>query len=284
MLASAATMVDLLAKRAFKAATLASFVFLAGAVSACGAVYPEVQTPLNTSPPGMTMNPPPPEDVLYVQFASAQIPAKTRDGRQWDAMGGSAPDVFAKLIVDKKEIIVTPVESNTLKPTWPDQVRANYRIRSGAQVKVELWDSNALNNHPVCTEKVLDLHAEANAGHLLTIDCESGARVVLQVEPAHGKLGMGFNYELRSGEIYVTRVLNESPAARAGLKVGDQVMVIDGKDVKTLEDDAAQSLINANASVGVKFSIKHQDGKTEEMTLKNGPIYPLVDEDIPLDG
>ncbi len=277
-------MADLLVMRAFKAATLASFVLLAAGTAACSAVYPEVQTPVNSSPPGMKLDPPPPEDVLYVQFSSAQIPAKTRDGRQWDAVGGAAPDVFAKLIVDKKELIVTPVESNTLKPTWPDQVRANYRIRPGAQIKVELWDSNALTNHPVCSEKVLDIHADASAGHALEIDCESGARVVLQVEPAHGKLGMGIYYELRSGEIFDTRVLSESPASRAGLKVGDQIMVIEGKDVKSLEDDAAQSMINANASVGVKLSIKHQGGKSEEVSLKNGPIYPLVDEDMPLDG
>ncbi len=275
-------MVDLLVRRAFGGAALASFLVLAAGSVGCGAVYPEVATPVNSSPPGFKMDPPPPEDVLYVQFASALIPKKTRDGRQWDEVGGEAPDVFAKLIVDNKELIVTPVESNTLKPTWPDQVRANYRIRSGALVKVELWDSNAITNHPVCAEKVLELHMQANVGQL-EIDCQSGARVVLQVEPAHGKLGLGFYYELRSGAVYVTRVLNESPAARAGLKAGDEITIIQSKPVKTLESDEAQSLINANASVGVKFTVKHQDGKTEELTVKNGPIYPLVDEDVALD-
>jgi hypothetical protein len=251
--------------------------------AACGAVYPEVATPLNTPPPGVNLDPPPPQDVLYMQFASAEIPPKTRDGRKWDAVGGEAPDVFAKLIVDKREIIVTPVESNTLRPTWPDQTRANYRIRTGAQIKVELWDSNAMINHPICSETVVNLHDGAGEGRPLQIDCDSGARILLQVEPARAKLGIGMWYELRSGAVSVTRVLAESPAARAGLQRGDEIVKIQGVEVKKMDDDRAQSLINANASVGVDIEVKRGPGQTQLIKLKNGPIYPLKEEDVPLD-
>lgn len=261
----------------------AHWLGLLAACSACGAVYPEVATPINRAPPGVKLDPPPPGDVLYVQFDSAEIPPKTRDGRRWDAMGGEAPDVFAKLIVDERELIVTPVESNTLKPTWPDQLRANYRIRSGAQIKVELWDSNPMINHPVCSEVVLNMHDQASEARPLEIDCDSGARVILRVEPAHAKLGLGMWYELRSGAVAVTRVLAESPAARAGLRRGDEITKIQGEDVKTMEEGRAQSLINANASVGVALEIRRGPGQTEAIKLKSGPIYPLKEEDVPLD-
>jgi len=275
MLASRSTMADLLRK----SATL----LLAAASAACGAVYPEVATPINSAPPGIKLDPPPPEDVVYLQFASAEIPPKTRDGRKWDAVGGEAPDVFAKLIVDKREIIVTPVESNTLRPTWPDQTRANYRIRSGAQVKVELWDSNPMINHPVCSEVVLNLHDNVNEGRPLEIDCDSGARIRLQVEPARAKLGIGMWYELRGGGVAVTRVLAESPAARAGLRRGDEVVKIQGEDVKTMDEDRVKSLINANASVGVTLEVMRGPGQTQVFKVKSGPIYPLKEEDVPLD-
>jgi membrane-associated protease RseP (regulator of RpoE activity) len=251
--------------------------------TACGAVYPEVQTPLNAAPPGANLDPPPPGDVLYLQFAGAEIPPKTRDGRKWDAVGGSAPDVFAKLIVNKHELIVTPVESNTLKPTWPDQERANYRIPPGSDVKVELWDSNPMINHPICTETILDFHDQSSEGRVFEVDCDSGARIKLQIEPAHAKLGLGMWFELRSGAVVVTRLLAESPASRAGLQAGDEFIKIQGEDVKTMEDGRAQSLINANASVGVALEVKRAGGQVEAIKLKSGPVYPLKEEDIPLD-
>jgi membrane-associated protease RseP (regulator of RpoE activity) len=255
------------------------------ASSACAAVYPEVGTPINSAPPGVALQPPPPEDVLYLQFASAEIPTKTRDGRRWDSVGGEAPDTFAKLIVDSKVLIETPVESNTLRPTWPDQTRANYRIRSGAAVKIELWDSNPMVNHPVCSETIFSLHDGAQEGRAMEIDCDSGARIRLQVEPARAKLGIGMFYELKSGAgaVTITRVLAESPAARAGLRRGYEIVKIQGEDVKNMDTDRAQSLINANASVGVKLEIRRDAGGNQLVTVKNGPIYPLKEEEVALD-
>src|SRR5882724_10724580 len=81
--------------------------------SACGAVYPEIGTPVR--PAGSRqLDPPPPDDMVYLKFARAEIPTRTRDGRQWDSVGGSAPDPFAKLLLEDKEILVTPVQANTL--------------------------------------------------------------------------------------------------------------------------------------------------------------------------
>src|SRR5215213_6772759 len=64
--------------------------------AACGVVYPEVQTPLRTPPPGFALVPPPPDDLLYLRFEGADVPAKTVDGRSWDD-GGGLPDPYAKL-------------------------------------------------------------------------------------------------------------------------------------------------------------------------------------------
>ena len=117
------------------------------ATCGCGAVYPELSTPVRAAG-SRPLDPPPPEDLVFLKFAKAQIPTRTQDGRQWDSVGGSAPDPFAKLLIDDKEILVTPVQANTLSPTWPDQKIGNYRIPRGTPVRVELWDSNAINNHP----------------------------------------------------------------------------------------------------------------------------------------
>jgi hypothetical protein len=250
----------------------------------CGAVYPQLGTPVRTPPAHVTLTPPPPEDLLFIKFAGAVIPRKTRDGRSWDSVGGSLPDAFAKLFVDGQVILETPVQSNTLTPTWPDQRKANYHVRSGASVKVELWDSNPINNHPICVADVSDIHSEVSTETPLQVSCSSGAELKLAVQPAHGRLGLGLYYELRREEVVVTRVLRESPSARAGLVFGDQLLKIQGKDVKTMADGEAQSLINANAATGLTLKVRKKDKSEIELTLKEGAIYPMVDEDVPIDG
>src|ERR1700742_195591 len=136
------------AERALSSASLSCGVVavIAFGSTACGAVYPEIAPPV--PPVGTrTLDPPPPEDIVFLKFKSAQIPTRTRDGRNWDSVGGSAPDPFAKLIMDDKEILVTPVQANTLTPTWPDQNVGNYRLPHGVPARIELWDSNPINNH-----------------------------------------------------------------------------------------------------------------------------------------
>jgi hypothetical protein len=72
-------------------------------LTACGAVYPEISTPVRAAGE-RRLDPPPPEDMVFLKFANAQIPTRTRDGRQWDSVGGSAPDPFAKLLIQDREI------------------------------------------------------------------------------------------------------------------------------------------------------------------------------------
>lgn len=250
--------------------------------SACGAVYPEIATPVR--PAGTRqLDPPPPDDLVYLKFASAHIPNRTRDGRQWDSVGGAAPDPFAKLLIQDRELLITPVQANTLSPTWPDQALGNYRIPRGAPVRVELWDSNAINNHPICVETIGNLLAEVSQERTLDLRCESGATIELVVQPAHAKFGLGLYYELGNDDIRVTRVVSESPAARAKLKPRDQLLRIQGRDVKGMDQETARSLINANVQTGVRLTVRHEDASEQEVTLKDGPIYPIIDEELKLD-
>jgi hypothetical protein len=264
---------------AARAALGLSGLLVCGLDSACGAVYPEIATPVRAAGTRQ-LDPPPPDDIVYLKFASAQIPTRTRDGRQWDSVGGSAPDPFAKLLIDDKEILVTPVQANTLTPTWPDQHVGNYRMPRNVPVRVELWDSNAINNHPICVESINNILAEASTEQNLEIRCDSGANIELTVQPAHAKFGVGLYYELRTYDIFVTRVVGESPAARVGLKRGDQLLKIQGKVVKEMDEESARSLINSNVSTGVTLTVKHTTGAVDDVTLKDGPMYPTIEDEV----
>jgi hypothetical protein len=250
-------------------------------LSGCGAVYPELFTPVRSMPAGKQLEPPPPPDLLYVDFQGAEIPPKTQDGRQWDSLGGAAPDAFAKLLLDGREIIRTPTQADTLRPTWPDQPRANYVIPPGRRLQVELWDSNPINNHPICSERLDRLHEQTEVGEL-EVRCQSGARLKLTVRPAQARLGLGLYYELRHDEVYVTRVIRHSPAARAGLRAGARILKIQQRDVRSMDHAEVKTLINGNVRAGLELLVQHAGGKAEQLVLKEGPMYPLVGEEISL--
>ena len=254
-----------------------AMALLIGSSLGCSAVYPEVSSPLRTPPAGFKPAQPPPSDLYYLRFEVADIPDRTRDGRHWDAVGGELPDPFAKLLVNGKELIVTSVQSDTLRPTWPDQPQANYRIRAHDVLRVEIWDSNTLTNHPICAEKLPSLQEFLEGDDpYVTVECDNGGRVRVRIERARAKLGLGFSYELRTEKAFVTHVLMESPAARSGVRNGDEILSAQGLPVATMEEGKLQSLINANAATGVKLSVRGDQGGAREVTIKDGAIYPVA--------
>ena len=70
-------------------------------VSGCPVLYAEIGTPIRSVPDQLVLEPGPPEDMLFMRFAKAWIPLRTRDGREWT---GGAPDPYALVRVDGKEL------------------------------------------------------------------------------------------------------------------------------------------------------------------------------------
>ncbi len=245
----------------------------------CAIIYPEVQTPARVPKEGQVVDPPPPDELYYLYIEGASIPLKDPGGLDWP---GGAPDPFAKIIVNGAELFHTPTQSRTREPSWPDQKRSNYEIPRGSKVFVEVWDDNPMTNKPICRAVVRDLHTMRNGGNN-EVWCDSGARVRLHVESARSLVGLGLYYETRGADgVRVTRVVEHSPAARAGLSSGDRILAIDGKDVKKLTGNEVRSAINLNAKKGVKLDVWFNGGKRHLITLKEGALYPLSDDELEL--
>ena len=252
---------------------------LAG-LAGCAAVYPEISAPVRNMPSGAVLNPPPPANLVYLQVEAAQIPRRTRGGTAWDATGAAAPDPFVVVTLQGHELFRTSVASNTFDPRWPDEAPNNTWMPPDALLEVELWDANPLNNRPICVKRLRHWRDWVKRDRL-RLDCPGGAEITLAVEPARARKGIGFYYELRTSSVYITRVAEQSPAARAGLRKGDQITSIQGKPVATMQEGEARSLINAYAPTGLKLGIRTSEGD-QILAIKDGPIYPTPGDRVSL--
>lgn len=243
----------------------------------CPAVFPELATRTKPATPGIPLDPGPPAGMYWLRILSARVPPKTRDGRTWQPSGKNA-DAYAKLFVNGKEIWKTPVHENTLTPTWPNGPRGNVMLGPADKLRIELWDSNSLNDSPIGVKDVPRFDPETLLDKRLRIEMNGGAEMELSVEPAHAVIGLGLWFELRQESCYITRMLPQSPAERAGLKGGDQVLEIGKRKVSDMTPDEMKSAFNAVPFDGLAISVKHAEGAVLALTLKEGPIYPPYTE------
>lgn len=259
-------------------ARLVALALLALPLAGCPVIFPEVATPVKSLLPGAELTPPPPEDLRWLRFVGASIPDQTRDGRDWSDRTGSPPNPYAKLVVDGGDFLKTFPQSRTREPTWPDSPHGNFRLKPGAKLRVELWDNNALTDLPIGVRELGRLSEEMIASRRIHVDFDNGASVELALEPAHAMRGVGLWYELHTGSAYITRTFAESPASRAGLKAGDQVLAIGKKQIAHSSSDEIQSLFNAVPIDGLEILLRRKSGVTTTVKVPAGPIYPLASE------
>jgi C2 domain len=244
------------------------------ALGGCAVLYPEVAAPIKPVPPAQTVTPPPPVDLFYIAVRGATIPNRTLDGRRWDELGTGAPDPYAVIYINAEELFRTTVQSDSLEPTWPDSPKLNYTIAKGSKLKVEIWDDNAVNPEPICVQEVKNARAEAQETGEIELYCPGGTRITLDFAPARARWGSGLYYELRGDSVGITRVLRYSPASRAGLVGGEDVLSIGGKPVKGMSENEVKSAINGGVATGVTLSVR-AGGETRNVEIKDGPVYWL---------
>ncbi|HSN97259.1 MAG TPA: PDZ domain-containing protein [Candidatus Nanopelagicales bacterium] len=254
---------------------LLSFLLLIAllGVLGCPAVYPELGTRLREPAPGQVLEPPPPEDLRWIRFLAGKVPERTRDGRAWDQVLGSLPDPYARLLINGKEVLRTKIQADTLEPTWPDSEGGNLVVKPEDRLRLEMWDSNTLNDKPIGVRDIRTTDEHRSTGRI-SVELEGGGRLDLTFEPAHAKVGLGLWYELRTSTVFITRLSPGGPAERAGVKRGDEVLAIGGREVRRMSPGQVRSAFNSVPLSGIVLLLKHPAGSTETVTVVEGPIYP----------
>lgn len=233
-------------------------------------------TALEPPAAGLTLDPPPPEHVYWVAIDSAVIPARTQGGQLWDELGGW-PDPIVTVEIDGKAIMTTPAAVDTVKPSWSSP-RGNIEIANGSVVVVSVTDADALTNLPIGSATGGAPSPTDLSDGRMVFDIGRRGKVVVRVERAHGLLGLGFDYEVVAGRTLVRAVLRHSPAGRAKLAVGDEIVQIGDRSLSGLKSREIRSAINAIGTKPSRITVKHKSGTTESFDVGVGPTYPLLDE------
>ncbi len=79
--------------------------------------------------------------------------------------------------------------------------------------------------------------------------------------------GIGIFLEERDGALTVISPLEGSPAFRAGIQAGDQILRIDGRSTKSMSLPEAVSKLTGRAGSKVTVEIRHRNGKIETVSM-----------------
>ncbi len=98
--------------------------------------------------------------------------------------------------------------------------------------------------------------------------------------------GVGVEIMEHEGKILVKDVVEESAAAEADIRIGDQLLSIDGADLKDREVEDIEQSLHGKAGTEVRLELlRPADGKSRTLTLqrskvvrKNVPYYAMLDE------
>lgn len=84
--------------------------------------------------------------------------------------------------------------------------------------------------------------------------------------------GIGAEIGIHEDRLMIISPLDNSPAMKAGLKPGDLVLEIDGKDTLGLNIQEAVGRIKGKAGTAVQLRIKHPDGEILDVDIKRAKI------------
>jgi carboxyl-terminal processing protease len=96
--------------------------------------------------------------------------------------------------------------------------------------------------------------------------------------------GIGATVDQKGGEIVISRPFDDSPAKKAGIRIGDAILEVNGESTKGWTTHQAVGKIRGQRGTEVRLKVRHTDGKTEELTVTRDKILlPSVRVDVPAD-
>lgn len=98
--------------------------------------------------------------------------------------------------------------------------------------------------------------------------------------------GIGAYTRYKDNRLYILEPYKESPAAKAGLKAGDEILQIDDVIVKDYEGESVGNLLRGTPDTGIELKIMRQGKKIDftvgrsKIEINPVPFYGMVDDEV----
>jgi len=89
-----------------------------------------------------------------------------------------------------------------------------------------------------------------------------------------GRAGLGITLAQQGGSVIAQAVIRESPAAAAGIRVGDAIVAIDRKSLRGVDARAATALLDGPEETSVILGWRGRDGRVREAEMVREMVPP----------
>ena len=77
-----------------------------------------------------------------LQLISVEAYPKKNDGKDWDLLGATGPDLFVQVFVDDHQVLLSKVHKDTFVSTWTHQVSQAFALTASSKIKIVVWDKD----------------------------------------------------------------------------------------------------------------------------------------------
>ncbi|MDQ3031044.1 MAG: PDZ domain-containing protein [Myxococcota bacterium] len=242
------------------------------AVLVAGCAYPRRTTSLSPVR-GVSASSASPSDVWSLTVAGAVIPPMSRGALAWDGSDG-LPDPFVRIYRDEVLVWESETLSDTLAPAWNVTLPRNLYAPSNAMYRFELWDRDEVGADPIGIYRHRGLPPNVVPGADARVMMDSSAQLALRLEPPQAHHGLGIRlYEVRGDALVVLEVETHSPAGRAGIRAGEEIVGIGGQSVSALGSQRAPGALSMASDRRERLRVRNARGETREVELDAGHTW-----------
>ena len=263
-----------MASSAAMRALVIALVSCAGVVAGCA--YQRYTTPLHPELNLRLASKDQPGGLYTFRLIDAEVPPTKISGLTWDD-DGSGPDPFVRLYVDGRLVWESEVKDDTTRPEWNAVLPRNIEVHRNSLFRLELWDwDTTISADPIGQIEHRGLPDSAVPGAQTRLQVDTRSTVQIMVNAPHAHTGVGVSVEARPDALKVYAIEPYSPAARAGIRIGDMIVGVGSERVSHMGPSDAVSELSLAAERGHKLVIAGPNNQEREVTLDKGYVWLVM--------
>jgi carboxyl-terminal processing protease len=134
----------------------------------------------------------------------------------------------------------------------------------------EYYDANAIDGHKMSLAAIKGILDTLGDSHTTIADPDRARQQQDEIRGAFD--GIGISVELRDGRLIVARVIEDSPALAAGLRVGDAIVRIGGQELRNPMLDDVVARIRGPRGTQVRLTIARSGEASRDVDVTRGEI------------